>query len=44
VKISLTEARRKSEKGLDGFGDDVVDAVKLIGRNDVGRKDVNDVA
>jgi hypothetical protein len=29
---------------LDGFGDYVVDPVKLVGRNDVRRKDVNDVA
>jgi hypothetical protein len=29
---------------LDRFSDDVVDAVELVGRNDVRRKDVNDVA
>ena len=44
MKISLTEPRRRSEKGLDRFGDDVVDAMQLVGRNDVGRKDINDVA
>src|SRR5690242_4564694 len=44
VEISLTEPYRASEQGLDRFGDDVVNAMKLVGRNNVWREDIDDVA
>jgi len=44
VNVSLADARRRSEKGFDRFRDHIVDAVKLVGRNDIRRKDIDDVA